>query len=66
MNNKTEIINEDDYLKECHLKRLRFIPKEYANLNEISNGIDNENNIKKLTAGCMLLNDGDYILFVYE
>ncbi len=65
MNNKTEIINEDDYLKECHLKRLRFIPKEYANLNEISNGIDNENNIKKLTAGCMLLNDGDYIFYLF-
>ncbi|MDB2152489.1 hypothetical protein [Clostridium butyricum] len=65
MNNKTEIINEDDYLKECHLKRLHFIPKEYANLNEISNEIDNENNIKKLTTGCMLLNNGDYVFYLF-
>ncbi|WP_455795522.1 hypothetical protein [Clostridium butyricum] len=60
MNNAVKILDEGNYLRHYYPEKYNFIPKSCENLHKIDNDIRNENNLKRLVAGCMLLENSYY------
>lgn len=58
MTSKVRSLNQSNYLRPYYSRRFSFIPKSCENLNDIYNDIKNKENIKRLVAGCTLLENG--------
>ncbi|NAS19412.1 hypothetical protein GND98_016515 [Clostridium butyricum] len=65
MNTETEVLKEDDYIRDFFSDKYSFIPEECKKLKEIENDIMNENNIKNLIASALNIPKGYWIFKLF-
>lgn len=65
MNTETEVLKEEEYIRDFFPNKYSFIPEECKKLKEIENDIKNENNIKNLIAASLNIPKGYWIFNLF-